>query len=95
METDGGAGYVGYQSDYAYDYASQFPMFGGNLGMLSNLEDSQYDDDNNDEVRESLVTKSGVMNMIQQIINDAKTMKFPRMPVRLLRDTNTSSSVVL
>ena len=38
MDTDGGAGYVGYQSDYAYDYASQFPMFGGNLGMLGNLE---------------------------------------------------------
>ena len=31
------------------------------------------------------------MGMIQQIINDAKTMKFPRMPVRLLRDINTSS----
>ena len=38
METDGGASYVGYQSDYAYDYASHFPMFGGNLGMLGNLE---------------------------------------------------------
>ena len=49
METDGGAGYVGYQSDYACDYDSQFLMFGGNLGMLSNLEDSQYDDDNSDE----------------------------------------------
>ena len=41
--------------------------------MLSNLEDSQYDDDNSDEVRESLVTKS--QNMIQQIINDAKGLQ--------------------
>ena len=37
----------------------------------------------------------GVMGMIQQIINDAKAMKFPRMRLTLLRDINTSSSIVL
>ena len=35
------------------------------------------------------------MGMIQQIINDAKAMKFPRMRLTLLRDINTSSSIVL
>ena len=35
------------------------------------------------------------MGMIQQIINDAKTMNLPRMRLTPLRDINTSSSVVL
>ena len=39
MEVDGGASYVGYyQDDWGCDYASHFPMFAGNLGMLSNLD---------------------------------------------------------
>ena len=38
MEIDGGASYVGYyQDDWGYDYASYFPMFASNLGMLGNL----------------------------------------------------------